>query len=67
MQNSAWVPQKRRGREDTVRFDQSSLLARRQGMKRHADDVALGREMSDSATVAKLYEHEATARSTLSP
>lgn len=64
MQNSAWVPQKRRRREDTVRFDQSSLLARRQGVKRHADYVALGHEMSDSAAVVKLYEREATARST---
>lgn len=38
-----------------------------QGVKRYADYVALGHEMSDSAAVVKLYEHEAKARSTRSP
>lgn len=38
-----------------------------QGVKRYAGYVALGHEMSDSAAVVKLYEHEAKARSSHSP
>jgi 3-hydroxyisobutyrate dehydrogenase len=33
-----------------------------QGVQRYADYVALGHEMSDSAAVVKLYEHEAARR-----
>lgn len=38
-----------------------------QGVKRYADYVALGHDMSDSAAVVKLYEHEPKARSSPSP
>ncbi|KAA2211554.1 NAD(P)-dependent oxidoreductase [Pseudoroseomonas oryzae] len=33
-----------------------------QGVQRYKDYVALGHEMSDSAAIVKLYEHEAAAR-----
>jgi hypothetical protein len=37
-----------------------------QGVQRFRDYVALGHEMSDSAAVVKLYEHDAASRASRS-